>query len=293
MKADVWRELYRIITLLARDLPRGSRRMPDRLIVLVLFFAALHDRPVSWAVQRRHWPLWCRRRLPLLPSSTTMSRRLQTASVRAFIDHVLEHAQRDLPDSLYRMIDGKPLVIGNSSGDRQAGYGRAARGKAKGYKLHVLLHASSKIAAWRVAPMNVDERTMALRLVRDAAAPGYVLADANYDSNRLHGQTRAGGGQLITPRRRPGRTLGRGKQRHDPSRLRSMTLTEGPGAMGRELLHERGAIERWLGTLTSFAGGLGPLPAWVRTHRRVRRWVAAKLAINAVRISLNRRHRGG
>src|SRR5262245_12036594 len=31
-------------------------------------------------------------------------------------------------------------------------------------------------------------------------------------------------------------------------------------------------------------GGLGPLPAWVRRHHRVHRWVWAKLIINGVRV---------
>jgi hypothetical protein len=34
----------------------------------------------------------------------------------------------------------------------------------------------------------------------------------------------------------------------------------------------------------SFAGGLGPLPAWVRRLRRVRLWAWAKLLINGARI---------
>jgi hypothetical protein len=40
------------------------------------------------------------------------------------------------------------------------------------------------------------------------------------------------------------------------------------------------------GNLTSFGGGLAPQPGWVRTHRRVRRWVQAKLTFNALRMEL-------
>jgi hypothetical protein len=36
-------------------------------------------------------------------------------------------------------LDGKPLPIANHSRDPQAGYGRSIGGKAKGYKLHVLI----------------------------------------------------------------------------------------------------------------------------------------------------------
>lgn len=42
---------------------------------------------------------------------------------------------------------------------------------------------------------------------------------------------------------------------------------------------ERAAIERIFSALSSFAGGLGPLPNWVRALRRVTRWVTAKLVI--------------
>ena len=45
----------------------------------------------------------------------------------------------------------------------------------------------------------------------------------------------------------------------------------------------RADIERRLGNLCCFGGGLAPLPAWVRTPHRVARWVAAKLVINGLR----------
>jgi hypothetical protein len=55
---------------------------------------------------------------------------------------------------------------------------------------------------------------------------------------------------------------------------------------GAALVNARRQVERFFGNLTSFAGGLGPLPSWVRTLPRVERWIQAKLAINAVRIQL-------
>ncbi len=54
-------------------------------------------------------------------------------------------------------------------------------------------------------------------------------------------------------------------------------------------MNARRQIERFFGNLTSFAGGLAPLPAWVRTLSRVERWVRAKLAFNAVRVQLKQR----
>ena len=70
--------------------------------------------------------------------------------------------------------------------------------------MHALVGAAGAVAGWRVAPMNTDERVMAERLVT-AAPPevvGYLLADANYDSNPLHRVCdRRGNLQLVTPRR--------------------------------------------------------------------------------------------
>jgi hypothetical protein len=38
--------------------------------------------------------------------------------------------------------------------------------------------------------------------------------------------------------------------------------------------------------LVSWGGGLTGLPAWVRTHRRVHRWVQAKLVLSALKQQL-------
>ena len=184
------------------------------------------------------------------------------------------------------MLDGKPLVIGGCSKDRQAGYGRAAGGKAKGYKIHAIVGADGSAACWRLAPMNKDERVMAGRLVR-AAPPevaGYLVGDANFDSNRLHAACEAHGDlQLVTPRRYgPGRGTGHKKQ--TAGRLRSIALTEGPFPdFARGLLKDRSEVERRFGNLTNWGGGLNGLPSWVRTHRRVRRWVQAKLVLTRLK----------
>jgi hypothetical protein len=285
MEAQLWRSVYALVRDVQRERPRGSRRFGDWLIVLTLLWAAFNHRPISWAVQRRSWPVWCLRWIPRLPSSTTMSRRLRRESVLEFQAAVLARAQQTLPRSMVLVIDGKPMVIGGGTKDHQAGYGRAVGGKAMGYKLHTLLHAGGRIEGYRIAPMNVPEQTMADRLLRDLDQDGgYTLADGNYDSVRLYAWAALKGRQLVAPRRRPGGGTSWRPQR--PERLRSIDLTEGPSRFGHALLHERDLVERWLGNLTSFSAGLGPLPAWVRTHRRVHRWVTAKLTINAVRITL-------
>src|SRR5690606_36823421 len=130
--------------------------------------------------------------------------------------------------------------------------------KAKGYKLHAIVASDGSIANWRVAPMNKDERVMAGRLIRSAPPElvGYLSADANYDSNKLHEACdQRGDLQLVTPRRYgPGKGTGHRKQ--TAGRLRSIALTEGPShEFADRLLADRSEIERRYGHLTNWGGG--------------------------------------
>src|SRR5262249_34578382 len=84
------------------------------------------------------------------------------------------------------------------------------------------------------------------------------------------------GYQLLAPREDPGAGLGHHYQ--SPYRLRCIALMATP--FGREVYRLRGAIERRYGCSTSFGGGLGPLPAWVRDEDRVWLWTSAKLALS-------------
>jgi hypothetical protein len=186
MEHQLWKTI--VALLLALDMPRTPTRFDfsDRDIVAVYYWSVLGDRPTSWAGRPASWPPHLRKRR--LPSAATLSRRLRSASVRALLGALEQRVLAPAQPGLYWMIDGKPLPIGGCSKDRQAGYGRAAGGQAKGYKLHALVGPGGAVAAWRVAPMNKDERVLAKRLVKAAppAVVGYLVADANYDSNPLH-----------------------------------------------------------------------------------------------------------
>jgi hypothetical protein len=261
---------------------RAAEVFSDEDIVRVYYWAVIHDRPICWACEPRNWPLQYRRMA--LPSDTTMSRRQRTPHVIRLLDAVEQRVTKPAGTGLYWMIDGKPLVIGGCSKDRQAGYGKAAASKAKGYKLHAIMAPNGSLAAWRVAPMNKDERVMAKRLLKTAPIQGYVVGDANYDSNYLHEICAARGNcQFVTPRRY-GRGGNVGHRAQSPGRLRSIALLENPHPLfGEQLLQQRSGIERCFGNATNWGGGLTHLPAWVRTHRRVRLWVQAKLALTALR----------
>jgi len=266
--------------------PRTPSRFDfrDQDIVMVFYWSVICDRPTSWACRKENWPLHLRKRP--LPSAATMSRRLRSASVLTLLGVLERRVVAPNEPGLFWMIDGKPLTISGCSKDRQAGYGRAAGGKAKGYKVHALLNPQGEMAVWRLAPMNKDERVMARRLLRMAPPQviGYVLADANYDSNPLHQLCDDRGNvQLVTPRRYgPGRGTGHCKQA--AGRLRCIALTESPfPAFWEQLRKDRVEIERRFGNLTNWGGGLNGLPAWVRTHRRVHRWVQGKIILTGLK----------
>src|SRR5437763_7462854 len=214
MEHQLWKAIVGV--LLSLDSPPTPTKydFSDQDIVKVLYWSVVCDRPTSWACRKENWPVHLRKRP--LPSDATMSRRLRSPTVVALLDALERRVVAPKQPGLFWMIDGKPLPIGGCSKDRQAGYGRAAGGKAKGYKLHALTGSDGSVAAWRVAPMNKDERVMAERLVRAAPAQGlgYLVGDANFDSNPLHRVCDSRGElQLVTPRRYgPGRGTGHRRQ---------------------------------------------------------------------------------
>jgi IS5 family transposase len=261
----------------------GRFTYTDSTVVEVYLWAVINDRPTEWACCAENW--YGVRMPPGLPSPSQMSRRLRTRSVKLLLDRlerwVLRRARRA---TLACAIDGQALLVASHSGDRQARRGRARRGMGRGYKLHLLIDLQGTIWSWRVAQLNVDEREMARRMARQLPPTAYLLADANYNSNRLFQAVREQGVQLLAPRRQRNPGQGLGHRRHDPARLRSIELLEQSEArFGPELLTLRNRIEGSFGTLTCHAAGMACLPAWVRTYRRVRRWVQAKLIITELR----------
>lgn len=289
MERELFRALKRALRRLGRRRKNRRYRYTDAAIVEVYYWAVGHDRPVVWACQLENWPPGLRR--GPLPSQPEMSRRLRTPSVKALLER-LERLllRRGDPSSLIYIIDGKPLPIASHSRDPEAGYGRAVGGNAKGYKLHVLVDPAGCLWGWRVAPMNIDERVIARRLMPSLPGEGYLLADANYNSNRLFAAAAARGVQMVAPRRQRGEgPMGLGHHPQHPARLRSRDMLEnGVFDFGTTLHQIRRVVEGFLGTLSATGGGLTCLPAWVRRYRRVRLWVQAKLLFNQLRADRRR-----
>jgi hypothetical protein len=136
-----------------------------------------------------------------------------------------------------------------------------------------------------VTALNEHELTAAERMAAQLTGGGYVTADGNDDANRAFDAFAARGYQLVAAQRDANPGTGHHYQR--PARLRCIALLR--TAFGRAVYRCRVGIEGAFGNAAAFAGGLGPLPAWVRRSGRVERWVWAKLAINAVRIRRRQR----
>jgi hypothetical protein len=274
--------LYRVLGDVAKGFHQKYVHFQPWVLVAVLLWAALHDRPVHWACAAEHWA-GTKLRPPCLPSHSTLSRRLDRLVVGAFLRAVAERLQGlGTPGlRLLSLLDGKPLPVGGCSKDPDARVGRAAGMKAKGYKLHTLWAAGAALpAAWEVTPLNEAESVVAERLFAQAPGAGYALADGNYDSSPLFDTAATAGYQLVVPIEHP--SAGKGHHYQSPHRLRCIERVR--GEFGRSLYAQRRRIEQSYGNAVSFGGGLGPLPAWVRGRERVRSWAWAKLLINAARI---------
>lgn len=273
MERELWLKLYRIVLSLDRFKWRGLYRESE--IVMVFLWAAVHDRPTSWACHAKNWPAPPKH----LPTQSTMSRRLRSPRVQQLLAAVETSLRGAARQWWVQLMDSKPLVVGNCSKDADATWGRAARGLARGYKLHAIWGPGPLPSCWCVASMNAGDAPIARRLLAGLCGGGYLVGDKQFDSNPLHATATALGYQVVAEQKRVGRNLGHCPQQ--PARLRALALVK--TSFGQALLVYRKQIERRFGTLTCTSSGLGPLPAWVRRPHRVRLWVQAKLVINAIR----------
>lgn len=278
MERELWKAFYG----LALELDNRDRlgRYSTAVIVSVYMWAVASDRPVSWACRKEHWPEeLLRLRRFRLPSQATMSRRLRAPDTQELFAKITHRLTEAWTFCWLKFIDAKPLPIGGYSKDRDAKWGQCIKGFAKGYKLFAIWGAGPMPLAWDIGPMNRSEVEVAKRLIPQARGGGYLLGDALYDANDLYVLAAKHGYQLVAPRKKP--NAGWGHRAVSAERRRSAALLQ--SEFGDALYDERTHIERNFGWLTSCAGGLQPLQAWVRRHTRVRQWVQGKLILNALR----------
>lgn len=289
MELELWAELSQAICDVHSRIPGQARdKHPTARIVRVYLWAALHDRPVSWACCRQNWT--ARTAPPELPDQSTMSRRTRRADFEAFQMRLAMRLSGKPARSLLKKIDGMPLELPNHTRDPDARWGRGVSRKSIGYKLHAIHSANPLPDAFTITPLNVCEKQMAHRLIRRVGGGGYLLGDAHYNASWLFDVCAHHGYQLLCPRAKPG--TGMGHRYQSPERLRAMNMLEPPGAIndfGPELYRCRIDIERRFSQLSCFGGGLTCLPPWIRRIWRVRHWVWAKLLIDAARFRIKRK----
>jgi hypothetical protein len=279
MERELWPRIYHDLRAVARATHHKGVHHHPWVIAAVLLWAALHDRPVNWACDPLNWAT-TRLRPAELPSAATVSRRARATAFAVFLNCLSARLKGDGRSSWEVVIDGKPLPVGRCSKDPDA----KGTPFGRGYKLHLLLGSGAWPEAWEVTCLREYEGAVARRLFPQLSGWGVVLADGNYEASELY-DAAAAAGYLLLARPEPGDN-GRGHRYQSP--YRAWALRWFADGLGWALYRHRTGIERAFGNAGAFAGGLGPLPNWVRRLGRVRRWVWCKLVINAHRILRNR-----
>lgn len=282
MDGHIWQAVYQAIKEVDKSMARIGRRptYKDVQIVALYVWSVWHDRPLCWACQRSHYSSVFRP--AKLPSVSQFCRRIKTARCETILQKVYQRLAGTQRPDLLSFLDARPLVVGACSKDRDARAGRIYGGFARGYKLHAYACEDGRIPVWSVTSLNRSEPKVAEELIRCARPGGLVLADGNYDSGTLYEAVAQHGGRLLTPL--PQRA-GRGHRRPSPKRLEAIAGWHG---IAGYIYRERIVVERIFAHQSAFGGGLGPLPAWVRTLPRVRRWVGTKLIIYHARLAVRK-----
>ena len=283
MSSHVWRMVYHSLRRVNRKIPRQGRacQYPDTLIMAMYLWAVFHDRPLCWAADRSNYSSVFRPRR--LPSRSQFGRRIRSARCQALLNALNRELARvdDVPNIF--LMDSRPLRVGPYSGDPDVRKGYTKDGFVKGYKMHALAAKQGQIVAWRLTPLNRNDKPVAWELIEEARPQGVVLADGAYDSGALYDHVSKHRAQLLTPL--PA-NVGGGHRPQSAARMAAARMWI-DGA--EDLYRERLGIERIFSQQSSFGGGLAPLPAWVRRRPRVWRWIAAKLILYHARLALRRK----
>jgi hypothetical protein len=279
MEQSQWSVVRDTIASVTRGFTTLHRaKYSDFLIACFYFWGVLHDRPMTWAVNRVNRRSCFRPRKT--PSISQLNRRIASDRFQTILQHI---HQRLAGDSHGKglTIDGHALIVGASSQDRDARAGHAPGGMARGYKLHAITDSSGNIPVFSVLPLNVHELHPARAMIQHLSYSlegTLIMADSNYDSHQFHKQIDQRGGFLITkPRgaaKHPITLYQMGKARRLLLNLWEKCLTT-----MRQIYHYRKGIERCFGNLGTIAGLLGNLPKWLRGLARVRRYVGAKICL--------------
>jgi hypothetical protein len=275
VERELWPVRYRALAAVSATAHQKKVQYQPWVIVAVLLWAAIHDRPRNWACRAQHWDT-TELRPDRIPSEATVSRRARRAEVTDLLDRLAAQLRGTGAPAWTLMIDGKPLPVGRCSKDPDA----HPHPHGKGYKLHMIWGGRCVPEAWELTGANEYEGTVAERLLGSVRGTGVLLGDGGYEANRVYDAAAQSGYLLLAAVGAADTGGGHGYQ----SPHRQLALVWMRDGLGVHLLGARPVIERAFGHMGSFGGGLGPLPNWVRRLRRVSLWVHCKLLINAARI---------
>jgi len=280
MEREIWPILVRMASEAQEQLRTRGRLFLECELVLPYLWSALHDRPLSWAFSN---PPELANRSIRRPSFSAVARRSHTDPFTHFLSCMPSMIR--LPGPPCFVVDSKGFPLPHHTRDRFAVYGPCRGRMVRGYKLHVVIDLLGQPWAWMVMPMNVAEQPIAASLIRSFAAGiprALLLADAGYDSKKLFELVHEFGWQLVAPRRVRG--IEDPTLRDCSPRFKSFVVTEmWPQFTQRRLSSLRNIVERFFAHLTTMPCGVYALPPWVRTTRRVRAWLGAKVVIAATR----------
>jgi hypothetical protein len=287
MEADLYRRICALIDQVSPHRRRDKQQFGDHLIAKVYLYSVLKDRSVLFACDPENWDkILFDELINHLPSQSTMSRRMRTVGVLQTLERAALLLGEDRGDLLVKIIDSKPLRVGNYSKDRDAKRGRASGAMARGYKLHAISQ-ENRLIHWTITSMNTNDQIAAQQLIPRLTGGGYLLADNAYDANKVHVLTQLMNHQLVAPPRMTNQGV-RDARRNSPARLRSLDMLNRwlyPGdknTFGQSLLQSRGQIERSFGHAVML--GMNAPPPWVRTPRRIATWVSGKLIQSMLRL---------
>jgi hypothetical protein len=283
MSSREWNVVYQTIKQVARRMPKPRWRpeYSDTLIVAMYLWAAYHDRPQDWACRRENYRSLFRPRR--LPSPSRFSRRIRSERCQTLLTEVYRRIADVENASAANYIDGRPFPVGGCSKDRQARRGRVQGGKARGYRLHSLVSDDRRVLNWAVTPMNEAETTCARLLIETApAVADVILGDGVFDASHLYDAAAARGSMLVAAIRKDRLESKPRANRNSPERIAAVEHWK--HGVARYVYRDRINVEGTFGNQSSYGGGLGPLPAWVRTLPRVTRWIGAKLILYHARL---------
>lgn len=266
-------------------------QVPSTQVVAMHLWQVFHDRTLTWASDPSSYVGVFRPRRIL--SISQFSRRVKTQRVAALLQAL--HFELSTPDGPVAMsyFDGKLLPVALHSHDAEATKVRTNGGYIRGYRLHAYATEGGYLPVWSVTGAHCGEQTIARTLARHLPAmteDALVFGDIRYDSALLYTDVANAGGALLTrlqaisqdPTKR--RAMGQ-------ARLDAAQWWEDHPLDARDAMRHRDEIERIFSTLCCTAGGLAPLPAWVRTQDRVQRWVGIKIIHYHARLRLRQQRK--